>query len=339
MAYQAQLETIWRNLRPHIEEARGFTLVYLFTRHPAPVDFLRGRLADSLIIHSLPLRALPFNGPATVETTLNALLSSRPLNGQHPPIWLEMWRESNDADWQTALRQVLARLNERRFLLERDVDCPLVLVLPADLRASIANLAPDLWTVRAFTADLPMPETVIVQAEVSPATPFVPLPVEDETPDAAEREWRRLWDNTQDKQRIDIWMGVTAVDAALARMDISAAQRITSELMQIVRPSPCAKDADQRNLSFARRIAAKIMQIVRPSPSKKEDADQRNLSVALNKQGEVAKARGKLDDALNAYRESLEIRRTLRASTGDAPQTLRDLSVSLDNVGSVEQAL
>lgn len=59
MAYQAELETVWRKLRPHIEWARGFTLIYPFARHPTPVDFLRHHLADSLIINSLPLRTLP----------------------------------------------------------------------------------------------------------------------------------------------------------------------------------------------------------------------------------------------------------------------------------------
>jgi hypothetical protein len=36
------------------------------------------------------------------------------------------------------------------------------------------------------------------------------------------------------------------------------------------------------------------------------------------------------------YRESLELRRQLRASLGDTPQVLRDLSISLLRLGDVE---
>ena len=45
------------------------------------------------------------------------------------------------------------------------------------------------------------------------------------------------------------------------------------------------------------------------------------------------------DRSRSAYRESLELRRRLREARGDTPQALRDLSVSLDNVGQVERDL
>ena len=48
---------------------------------------------------------------------------------------------------------------------------------------------------------------------------------------------------------------------------------------------------------------------------------------------------GNLEAALNAYRDSLKLREQLRASLGDTPQTLRDLSVSLDNLGDAEGAI
>ncbi|MEI7869509.1 MAG: hypothetical protein WCI11_16595, partial [Candidatus Methylumidiphilus sp.] len=45
------------------------------------------------------------------------------------------------------------------------------------------------------------------------------------------------------------------------------------------------------------------------------------------------------EPARAAYRESLVLRRQLRDSLGDTPQALRDLSVSLNNVGKVEADL
>ena len=59
--------------------------------------------------------------------------------------------------------------------------------------------------------------------------------------------------------------------------------------------------------------------------------------MSLNNVGDVERDSGRLDAALQAFRESLEIRRRLREQLGDTPQALRDLSVSLDKVGDVER--
>ena len=48
---------------------------------------------------------------------------------------------------------------------------------------------------------------------------------------------------------------------------------------------------------------------------------------------------GRLPEARRIASESLELSRQLRAALGDTPQTLRDLSVSLDNVGGVSGEL
>ena len=64
---------------------------------------------------------------------------------------------------------------------------------------------------------------------------------------------------------------------------------------------------------------------------------RRDLSVALDNVGQVARARGEWAVAEAAYRESLEIRRGLEESLG-TPEARRDLSVSLNNVGRVAEA-
>ncbi|MGH3974444.1 MAG: hypothetical protein ACRDS9_14110, partial [Pseudonocardiaceae bacterium] len=47
--------------------------------------------------------------------------------------------------------------------------------------------------------------------------------------------------------------------------------------------------------------------------------------------------RGQLDDALTAYTESLTLSRRILTDYGDTPQSLRDLSISLDNVAGIQQ--
>ena len=60
----------------------------------------------------------------------------------------------------------------------------------------------------------------------------------------------------------------------------------------------------------------------------------RERAIALDTVGTSELEAGRLDAALQAYRESLEISRRLRERLGDTPQALRDLTVSLNNVGN-----
>ena len=61
------------------------------------------------------------------------------------------------------------------------------------------------------------------------------------------------------------------------------------------------------------------------------------MSVTLDSVAVIKQARGDLDGALARYEEGLEIRRALMAELG-TPQSRRDLSWSLYQVASLEQA-
>ena len=65
---------------------------------------------------------------------------------------------------------------------------------------------------------------------------------------------------------------------------------------------------------------------------------QRDLSVSLNKIGDVETARGDLAAALRSYRQSFEIFERLAAADPDNTGWQRDLSVSLNKIGDVETA-
>jgi hypothetical protein len=313
--YQTALDTIWRKLRPHLEWTEGFALAVLFTRHPAPVDALRIHLQEMLSLNTLPLRRFVLEQPEQFEATLIGVLTSRPLNGKRPPLWLEMWRdvgsEEQRKEQRSTVWQVLSRLNERRFLLERDVACPLVLILPTELRMDIPSMVPDLWSVRSFTADLPTPAAAPQQQRME-AKYAPPTLASSREFSAAEIEWQRLWDSTSNKQRLMPEAAFAAADAALERMDLASARQIANQMLQLL------------------RVGEGVMQ---------EPNTLRRYSIALDYSGQVDEALGRLEEARAAYAESLELRRRLREAVGDAPQTLRDLSVSLNKVGGVDKAL
>src|SRR5487761_568993 len=130
------LEAIWRDLRPHLEWAQGFALVFLFAGHPQPVEFLRDRLAESLQPRTLRLTVIAPSTADEVPAAVEQILAARPDPG-HGPLWVELWRGADSEGWPRARRQALQRLNERRFLLERDVARPMILVLPREERGRV----------------------------------------------------------------------------------------------------------------------------------------------------------------------------------------------------------
>ncbi|PKD39123.1 hypothetical protein CWO84_15450, partial [Methylomonas sp. Kb3] len=355
--YQTELDSIWRRLRPHLEWARGFTLAVLFSRHPAPIQVLKQRLQDLLSINTLPLRYFVLQQPEELDTTLAAILAARPLGDKRPPLWLEL-RLDGDSQ-RRAVWQLLARLNERRFLLERDVACPLILLLPAEFRLDVPSMLPDLWSIRSFTADLPTPVPIVPasRAENVPAPASLAASCELS---AAELEWQRLWEHTTDKQRLSADAAFAALDAAIERTDYAAAGQVVEQMSPVLRRlanKPDASDAvrnfsiildytgdiDQAlgRLEAARAAYAESLGFCRQLREALGDSPQalRDLSVSLDKIGDVDNALGLLEAARAAYAESLDLRRQLREALGDSPQALRDLSVSLDKIGDVDNAL
>ncbi|MGH8657191.1 MAG: hypothetical protein ACREV4_01520 [Gammaproteobacteria bacterium] len=152
MAAQTRtLETVWRELRPHLEWAQGFSLVLLFARHPQPITLLRQRLDDSLQLRTLRLCVLAPQSLAEVGQLAEAILNAHP-GPASGPLWVELWRYAHEPDWRQARALLLHRINERRFLLERDVRRPLVLVLPPEDRGGLYARAPDLWAIRSSRA-------------------------------------------------------------------------------------------------------------------------------------------------------------------------------------------
>ena len=61
----------------------------------------------------------------------------------------------------------------------------------------------------------------------------------------------------------------------------------------------------------------------------------RDLSISLNRVGDVRGAAGELASATAAHEESLALDRRLVDAYGETPGSLRDLSISLDRVGDV----
>ena len=301
---------------------KGFALILLFAAgHPRPIALLRERLAESLRLRTLRLTPLVPETSAAASHVAEAILRDRDGPGQGP-LWVELWRNSTDAEWRRARGdQVLLRqLNERRFLLERDVKRPLILVLPKADRGRVYVEAPDLWAIRSFSAELlPTPENPAPRPTGASRASRV-------APQSQPRRVRPSWNGRgsssmpQIRCRVDPWDGVQG----LSICDRPRRAR--------VRPKQLPPKHWIWRAGDAPRSAT------RPQGGRAGG----DLSVSLNNVGEsVERDLGDLGRrARAAYRESLGAapancaRRSARR-----PQALRDLSVSLNKVGDVERDL
>jgi len=315
LSFDASTERIARNLLRHLEwQADGFSLVFLFA-DIGPSLQLADWLDQRLGFQGRPLQRheVKDDFARDPEAAVDVLIEQHATFSNKPgALWFGLQRHPSDTQWNEARRRYLARLNERRFLLERDLARPLVLVFPADFRPQARAIAPDIWHVRALSEELRAPAPAPAKAQDGPRDKSVPPspPKHADVDMPAHREWQ----------------GMTGGVAA-ERVFLPTAIRACEELLAAGRPADAGHVALSA-LSLARQRASKVH----------EPFALRDLSVSLNNVGQVARARGDWTQAEAVYRESLDLTRQLVERLGGTPETLRDLSISLDNVGQVARA-
>ena len=305
----------------HLEWQEGFSIVFLFVDE-VQAERLRFWLNRRLDFAGRPLHRLTPDelpgDPAGFTERFLALPAELP---GRVPVWVETFRHPADAHWNDSRRVFLARLNERRFLLERDFARALVVLLPRSFRQEARHIAPDIWHVRAFSDELVAPPVADLapmsdRRVLAPSMPAAPSGKALE----AEREWDRIRNSSP--ERINLAVGWFAVDAL------------------------CTEDGA---LFDAGRVASEVLAVARARRALVPDdaGRQRDLALSLDKVGQAAWVRGALDDKVGqvaglrealdeaeaAYRESLGLRRELAARSPDLPSAQDDLAVSLMLVG------
>ena len=312
----AETERIAVTLLRHIEwQEESFSIVFLFA-DVGPAMWMADWLDERLRVSANPLHRLePKERFAkSPESEVENLIATTPL----PPgaMWLALHRYPADEAWNRARRTFLARLNERRFLLERDFKRPLVIVLPVSFKEDARNVAPDLWHIRAFSGELRAEAPLLTRNR--PAQPSVQKTASPAQglPAYAEFERAIKQKNTE-------------------AFFLPTAWRAVDELLGPGCPALAMEVAE-----FAEKLARQRSQALPENGSESGQAkgSLRDLSVSLNNVGKVAQAQRDWAQAEAAYRESLSLRRQLVERLGGTPEALRDLSVSLNNVGKVAKA-
>lgn len=316
----ASLDEVWTALEPHIEWSQGLTLILLFASHPQPVDELRRRA--QVLLGGDEQRAVHTIIPRSTEELTGVLPSILvPLGEDLRAVWIELWRGSGATGWDARVGEVLQQLNERRSALEQSVHRPLVLVLPTAMRGRVYVLAPDLWTIRSFTAELASPRAITRSLTPSalPAPAIFALP----PPSAEEKEWARLLGLGQ-HSRIDPWDGIRASEAAMRRGSLASARRIALQVIALIVDGEVSEHAGAMTTDEVLRALSRTK------------SSGRELLAAVNALGDVELFTGNPSAARSLFQHCLDLAQQFVASRPDDAQAQRDLSVALDKLGIAE---
>ena len=319
---QPPLETAWQTLRANLEWSLGFGLIFVFCSDVRAKEALFRRADDLMRTQVRPFQRLPVRQASDLKNHLlpAAVSPSAAQVKMGMPLWLDLDGHPADPQWDSARDEFLYRLNERRASLTREHTRAVVLALPLDWTKRAAEAAPDLWTIRqpsvyletsGRTVQPPLANpsaTDVVTADNAHPTEYPAITAK--TLPLAVRRWQ---DSIKSGIALTVWDSAEASEAALQAGHTAVAIDIAREAVAQVRQAIAAQGNTPERL--------------------------RDLSISMNKLGDVALALRRLDEAQTAYAEGERLRRELIAEFGKTPERLRDLSVSMNKLGDVALAL
>ena len=304
-----------RRLRQQLRHHSGVGVVYLFSDYALANQWLAAELDAHLRAKSLCLRMLRPAGATEAPSKVLAPLLAASNEAVAKPFWLALGEPL--PEWDLYRDTVLARLNENRSVLGRN-HVFIFLVLPTHFQNRAAEIAPDLWSVRSAShvvAPWRIDNDDHHQRDRQTAPSLVAAEQDPGVLAAMLQRWQTLGDRwlREPNQRPSPSLAWQLVDRLRELQQPKQAQLLAEQALEISRQLTTLDDSSAQSL--------------------------RDLSVSLDKVGDVARDLGQLDEARSAYQESLEISRQLTTLTGNSAQSLRDLSVSVEKVGDVARDL
>ena len=288
---QPQFELAWQSLRPSLEWAKEFGLIFVFGADARGKEALFRRADEVMRGQVRPFERPTVKSAQDYANTLMPILvdqaSSQSAAGL--PLWLDLDGNPHDPAWNAARTNFLSRLNERRARLVRENTRSVVLVLPGDWTKLAAEAAPDLWTIRQPSVYLQSGVAGVGVAEgqheapnmakISSSEPESPQFSRNQELPSAVRRWQHgaLSDASGE---LTVWDGTLASEAAF--------------------------DAGYTQLALD--IARKTVDLAKTAVEKQGKTPERlrDLSVSMNKLGDVASAFGESASPAASDRRDLD---------------------------------
>ena len=341
-------EAEWRRLHRYLELAEGFWLGFLFTSSPPAATVFRARTERFLRSRVRSLRLIRPGSPEALREVLQELFE--PASLEAGCVWVEALEVDRGAasagPWTLAWDSFFLRLNERRERLIRYAQGGLVLTAPVAIKPRVREAAPDLWSIRGIVLEPPLvrrPAEPVQAGKISKDQPSAlqltrpaerPVPAktgveEPETKEALERaalllrEAQGFLSLKEPGQAREPALEAVALlrqtGAARGEVDLAHALALLARL-----------EAASGDPGAATEHLEEAYRLQRATPS-------RETLEWLDQLGNLAGEGGEIQRAITSREESLQIARRLLDLYGETPQSLRDLSVSLDNLGDVRR--
>ena len=330
------VEAAWARLRRHLDRANAFWLGFVFATELHGASKLAERAEWNRRRHAAPFLLIQPSTPGELVVLVDRLETEAP--GPPGCTWIEAAHVGTDlvdgGSWAEAWTTFLQSLNHRRDTLRRRLG-GLVLVAPLAAKRTAMTVSTDLWSVRDYLTELTSTaaDDVVGSAsslrgtgEVGPDRSTAPLPGLDgafiggERSEADQAELLALL-AAADTDLQGPWRGrlAAAIESALIRPDDPAASVL------LLRRGSVRMVDDPAGARDDLLVAAD-----------RASGDRARL-VALGVLFELAMQAAAIEDARGFATRSLEIAERLAEQVG-TPEALRDLSVSLDNLGRVHEA-
>ncbi|MGI9063618.1 MAG: hypothetical protein ACR2FQ_07425 [Pseudonocardiaceae bacterium] len=316
------VETVWSRLRAEFTLQDRFWIGFLFGAEAPEVAELVSRSRDLALAEVRRVDVIRLEGPDDVSPALGRLLAPHPEDlgmtwltdaggsiTERTPIWTRLLR----------------RLNERRDALRDAHPCGLVLACPAGILPLSRDEAPDLWSFRSLTATLDPAAVRIVVPPSQPAgggdddrrTGLAPVPGAPIRPSPGVQPLlqRAASAVRSGRHQVAVSAGLDALEAAESPGDAILAHAWLAQ----------ARDRQGEPVEAMRhaRIALTGQQPLEP-----------DTTVALL---HILSRAPDRDIALDAATALVDVHRELLRRHPDTPESLRDLSVSLDKVAGIQQ--
>jgi tetratricopeptide (TPR) repeat protein len=355
--YGAAAVAEWRLVLRGFELGEGFSLIVLIVPDRVCAEICRKDLAAFLAGREQRLEWLKTGTPDALAG-VTARLLELPRDDRRGAIWIESVYSRNSADhhaWDRAWNRALGSLNQQRNPLRRETNVPLIFVGAEALVETMREIAPDLWSVRAFVARIrPMgPASRSATAEHIAGSIVITgdsnritsnATVRDSDPLLAQRAAERLRGQPgQERSLADILIRMARAYAD--RDDWNAAEAGWKEAVELRRqgspPEALAGALDGWSLALrelgrredALAAAEEAVRLYRALAAARPDAFAPNLAASLNNVANGLSALGRREDALAAAEEAVRLRRGLAAARPDA--FTPDLALSLNNVAAM----
>jgi len=306
-------EEQWQELSRHVEWAERFSLIVLFVEDALLAENFKQRLQSQLQGRVSKLHVLrPLNPETLTQDVFNELQHTL-IPHAVVPCWLEL-HNHRSPEWQKALDNFFARFNERRDLIRRDFPRPFIVLLPLAYKSRLREIAPDLWSVRSHTDELrptkAAPGLRLNHDRLSYYKEKLPLVVDEQALSSPEiHEWERV--RHTDIADREIFL---VTDRAFAEAFNSGQWTLAETLAwQLITLSHKMIEQEGETASTVR-----------------------NLSIALERLGDIERTLGRDDEAYQAFTECLQIRRQLKACLGSTFDVLWGLSASLIKVADID---